>query len=162
MQSSWISTARNNIADLYDINAHSSATDRLAAVNALLLDYTFIYRDSDRELPPEVEATIPSLSSFTLKRGLMLFLATYNSVFRESNPPIHQLALLQQTSQSTPRTLQLVAQRAASYSDCLRGYRTSSRTTGVAKEWRRAPIGLSVAASPTQIRWFDLFFQFQK
>jgi hypothetical protein len=69
MQSSWILTARNNIADLYDINAHSSATDRLAVVNALLLDYTFIYRDSDRELQPEVEATIPSLSSFTLKRS---------------------------------------------------------------------------------------------
>jgi hypothetical protein len=57
-QSSWILTARNNIAELYDIKVHSSATDRLAAVNALLLDYTFIYRDNDRELPPEVEATI--------------------------------------------------------------------------------------------------------
>ena len=67
MQSSWILTARQNIADLYDINAHSSTTDRLAAVNALLQDYTFIYRDSDRELPPAVEATIPSLSSFALK-----------------------------------------------------------------------------------------------
>jgi hypothetical protein len=67
MQSSWILTAWNNIADLYNINEHSSATDRLATVNALLQDYTFIYRDSDRELPPVVEATIPSLSSFALK-----------------------------------------------------------------------------------------------
>jgi hypothetical protein len=67
MQSSWISTARNNIADLYELNTHSSATDRLASVNALLLDYTFIYRESDRELSPEVGATISSLSSFALK-----------------------------------------------------------------------------------------------
>jgi hypothetical protein len=66
MQASWILTARNNVVDLYDINAHSSATDRLAAVNALLLDYTLFYWDSDRELPLEAEAIIPSLSSFTL------------------------------------------------------------------------------------------------
>jgi hypothetical protein len=67
MQSSRMLTARNNIADLYDINEHLSATGRLAVVNALLQDYTFIYRDSDRELPPVVEATISSLSSFALK-----------------------------------------------------------------------------------------------
>lgn len=160
MQSSWIFTARNNIADLFDLNAHSSATERLAAVNALLLDYTFIYRDSDRELPPAVVATIPSLSSFAW--CLMQFLATYNSVFRESNPAIHPPALLQQTSRSTPGTLQLVARRAASYSYYIRGYRTSSRTTGVAKEWRCAPIGPSAATSPPPNRWLDLFFQFQK
>jgi hypothetical protein len=54
MQSSWISTARNNIADLYGLNAHSSARDRLAVVNELLREYTFIYRDSDRDLPSGV------------------------------------------------------------------------------------------------------------
>jgi hypothetical protein len=67
MQSSWISTARNNIADLYEINACMSATDRLAAVNGLLLDYAFIYRDSDRELPPGVKLTIPSIPSVALR-----------------------------------------------------------------------------------------------
>ena len=67
MQSSWIFTARNNIADLFDLNTHSSATEQLATVNALLQNYTFIYRDSDRELSPVVVATIPSLSSLALK-----------------------------------------------------------------------------------------------
>ncbi|KAI5848027.1 hypothetical protein BZA05DRAFT_118135 [Tricharina praecox] len=50
MQSSWISSARNTIADLYDLNEYRSAADRLAAVNELL-DHAFIYRDSDRSLP---------------------------------------------------------------------------------------------------------------
>jgi len=69
MQSSWILTARKSIVDLYDINAHSSATGRLAAVNALLQNYSLIYRDSDRKLLPGVKATIPILSSFALKQS---------------------------------------------------------------------------------------------
>jgi hypothetical protein len=56
MQSSWIATARNHITDLYDINLNSSAADRLAAVDELLLDYAFIYRESDRHLPHAVSA----------------------------------------------------------------------------------------------------------
>jgi len=67
MQSSWIFTARNNIADLFDLNTHSSATELLAVVNALLQNYTFIYRDCDREVLPVVEATIPCLSSLALQ-----------------------------------------------------------------------------------------------
>ena len=67
MQSSWILTARNNIADMFDLNTYSSATERLAAVNVLLQNHTFIYRDSDRELSPAVVATIPRLSSLALK-----------------------------------------------------------------------------------------------
>jgi hypothetical protein len=69
MQSSWISTARKSIVDLYDINTHSSTTGRLAVVDALLQNYTLIYRDSDRKLPPGVKATIPILSSFALKQS---------------------------------------------------------------------------------------------
>ena len=46
MQSSCIFTARN-IADLFELNTHLSATERLAMVNTLLQNYTFIYSDSD-------------------------------------------------------------------------------------------------------------------
>jgi len=54
MQSSWIFTTCNNIADLFHLNTHSSATETLAVVNILLQNYTFIYRDSNRELSPVV------------------------------------------------------------------------------------------------------------
>ncbi|KAI5856575.1 hypothetical protein BZA05DRAFT_416229 [Tricharina praecox] len=50
-QSSWISTALNSIAELYGLNDHRSASERLVAVNESLRDDAFIYRDSDRGLP---------------------------------------------------------------------------------------------------------------
>jgi len=51
------------------MNAHSSATVRLAAVDTLLQNYTLLYWDSNQKLPPGVKATIPILSSFALKQS---------------------------------------------------------------------------------------------
>jgi len=120
MQSSWISTAHNYIADLYGLNAHSNDPDRLAAVNELLRDYTFIYRDSDRQLPPEVHRdSVPACSH---SNCLTLILAVCYTVFHKSNAAIPLLPLFQEKSHSKPRTVQLGARRAtAPYLDCLRG-----------------------------------------
>jgi hypothetical protein len=125
---------RNHIADLYGLNAHSNNHDRLGAVNELLRDYTFIYWDSDRQLPPEVDRDSVPASSHS--NSLTLFLAACYTIFRESNPAIPQLPLFQEKSHSKPRTVQLGTRRAtAPYLDCLRGDGAPSCTPGVAKEW---------------------------
>jgi len=134
MQSSWISTARNHIADLYGLNAHSNNPDPLGAVNEFLRDYMFIYRNSDWQLPPEVDRDSVSASSHS--NCLTLFLAACYTVFHESNPVIPQLPLFQEKSHSKSRTVQLGTRRATvPYLDCLRGDGAPSCTPGVAKEW---------------------------
>ena len=92
MQSSWILTARNHIADLYGPNIPQNDPDRLSVINELLLDYAFIYRDADQKLSKEVSL----LSASTNNRSNAFSESVpYSHLFCESNLTFHPSPLLQ-------------------------------------------------------------------